>query len=90
VALNEINTPDKDRFYRDVQNITSDVSRLQAKLDAIVEWLADRTVADLNTIGVPSELHANIGALRTSLTTIRDAIAAEDAVLDAFRIMSII
>lgn len=90
MSLTEINTPDKDRFYRDLQNITTDITRLYARLDVIVDWLQARDAADLTTIGVPSELFSSIAALRTSLSNIRDAIDAEDTVLDQYRIMSAI
>lgn len=92
MAMNEVQLPTKDDFYRVIRNAANQVESNGVRWTDLSNALAALTVEDLNAMGVPTTgtLRTDLAAVRTSLANIVTAIQAESAVFSKFRNLSII
>lgn len=68
MPLTEIQLPEKERFYRDLQSIAGEIVSRMLRWQEASEFIQTMDSADLDAIGVPS------GQIRTDLQDFRTAL----------------
>jgi hypothetical protein len=99
MPLTELQLPDKDRFYRDVQSVAGEIKSRMVRWRMMSDFIADLGADDLDAMGVAAgQVRTDLANFRTALDELISLYEGEavtptntpDEVVDAVRRMLVI
>ena len=91
MALTEIQLPDKQDFYRDVQSVAGEIKSRGLRWQEMSEFIQDLQAADMDAMGIPAgQIRTDLQNFRTSLDALVVEVNTHEDVWDALRRMMVV
>ena len=86
MALTEIQLPQKQQFYGDLQSVASEIASRGLRWKELSDFIQRMETTDLDAMGVPAgQVRTDLNNFRVALDALVTAIETNDAVWDALR-----